>query len=241
MFGNDPNAWVAQVTPFLILTQSQFKTDGPYDLASRKYAREFDEVKRLGSATSTERSADQTDAALFWAEGPMIITRAVRELAARFKLRTADSARLYAMLYLTGADALISVWDDKARWRFWRPITAIQEAEHDGNRATDSDNRWLPLVNTPPYPDHPSGLSGVTSAMAESLEDFFCTDRITFSANSLNSRTTRAFRSFSEMTEEVVDARVWSGIHFRKADEDAARIGEEVARWRDSNFFGWAR
>jgi hypothetical protein len=236
-FVNDPNAWLKDVDPFLGKDPERFRSHGPYDLDSRRYAREFEEVKLLGSVTSTARSADQTDAAKFWAEGPMIITRLVRRLSADFRLSVADSARMYAMEYLTGADALIAIWDDKARWLFWRPITAIREAASDGNAATEPQAGWLPLINNPPYPDHPSGLTGVTSAMAESLEDFFRTDRIAFSAESLNSGTTRTFERFSEMTDEVVDARVWSGIHFRKADEDGARIGKQVARWRDRHFF----
>ena len=143
---------------------------------------------------------------------------------------------MFAMQYLTGADALIAVWDDKAHWTFWRPITAIREAGSDGNKATEADLGWLPLINTPPYPDHSSGLSGVVSAMGESLADFFGTDRVAFSATS--SGITRSFGSFSQATQEVVDARVWSGIHFRNADEDGARIGEQVARWRDKHYFG---
>ena len=95
------------------------------------------------------------------------------------------------MEYLTGADALIAVWDDKARWLFWRPITAIREAAADGNAATEPQAGWLPLISTPPYPDHPSGLAGVARAMFESLEDFFRTDRIAFTATSMNSGTTR--------------------------------------------------
>jgi hypothetical protein len=236
-FGNDPNAWVKDVEPFLGKDPERFRSHGPYDLGSRRYAREFEEVKLLGSQTSTERSDDQTDAARFWAEGPMIITRLARELSARFGLSVADSARMYAMQYLTGADTLIAVWDDKARWLFWRPITAIREAASDGNPATGPDPGWLPLINNPPYPDHPSGLASVVSAMCESLEDFFRTDRIAFTATSMNSGTERSFERFSQATDEVVEARVWSGIHFRNADEDGARIGKEVARWRDRHFF----
>jgi hypothetical protein len=93
------------------------------------------------------------------------------------------------------------------------------------------------LVPSPPYPDHPSGLAGVVSGMCESLADFFMTDRIRFREMSLNSGTTRSFESFSEAVQEVVDARVWSGIHFRNADEDGARIGKQVARWRDRHYF----
>ena len=236
MFVNDPNAWVAKVEPFLIRDQSQFRSPGPYDLDSRRYAREFDEVKELGSLMSSERSADQTDASRFWAEGSIIMTRVARALSVDFELGIAENARMFAMQYLTGADALIAVWDDKAHWTFWRPITAIREAGSDGNKATEADLGWLPLINTPPYPDHSSGLSGVVSAMGESLADFFGTDRVAFSATS--SGITRSFGSFSQATQEVVDARVWSGIHFRNADEDGARIGEQVARWRDKHYFG---
>jgi hypothetical protein len=236
-FVNDPNAWVKDVEPFLGKDPEHFRSHGPYDLGSRRYAREFEEVKLLGSQTSTARSADQTDGARFWAEGPMIITRLTRDLSGRFGLSITDSARMYAMEYLTGADTLIAVWDDKARWLFWRPITAIREAAADGNPATEADPGWLPLINNPPYPEHPSGLTGVTRAMFESLEDFFRTDRIAFTATSLNSGTTRSFARFSQAADEVVEARVWSGIHFRNADEDGARIGKEVARWRDRHFF----
>ena len=184
-FVNDPNAWVAKVEPFLINSPSQFRSRGPYDLDSRRYAREFEEVKLLGSKTSTARSADQTHAAEFWAEGTMIMTRVARVLSADFGLSIAENARMFAMQYLTGADALIGVWDDKAAWLFWRPITAIREAAADGNPATGADADWLPLIDTPPYPDHSSGLSGVTSAMAETFEDFFGTDRIRFTAVSI--------------------------------------------------------
>ena len=153
-FVNDPNAWVAKVEPFLINSPSQFRSRGPYDLDSRRYAREFEEVKLLGSKTSTARSADQTHAAEFWAEGTMIMTRVARVLSADFGLSIAENARMFAMQYLTGADALIGVWDDKAAWLFWRPITAIREAAADGNPATGADADWLPLIDTPPYPDH---------------------------------------------------------------------------------------
>ena len=235
--GNDPNAWVAEVRPFLIRTQSQFRSDGPYELRSRKYAREFTEVKELGSLTSSKRTKDQTDASRFWSEGTAIWTRITRDLSARYHLRIADNARLFAMQYLTGADSLIAVWEDKAHWLFWRPITAIQEADTDGNSKTEADPGWQPLISNPPYPDHASGLSSVSSAMGETLADFFGTDRVHFSAFGVNSQTTRRYHRFSQAVQEVVDARVWSGIHFRKADEDGARIGEQVARWRDHFYF----
>jgi hypothetical protein len=121
------------------------------------------------------------------------------------------------------------VWSDKARWLFWRPITAIREAADDGNADTAADAAWLPLIGTPGYPEQPSGLSAVSAAMAESLEAVFGR-RARFSVTSLSSNTTRSYRGFSHAVDEVIDARVYSGIHFRKADEDGAELGQAVAR-----------
>jgi hypothetical protein len=225
------------VQPFLILDPADFRSAGPNELTSRKYAREFNEVKLLGSSTSSARTADQTDMAMFWAEGPAILTRITRQVSAARGLDTADNARLFAMLYLTGADSLISCWQDKAHWLFWRPITAIREADRDGNPATEPDPRWLPLINTPPYPDHSSGLSCVGSAMTRTLRDFFGTNRVEFNATSSNSNTKRSFTSFSQGVDEIVDARVYSGIHFRIADVHGALIGKKVARYRQKHYF----
>jgi hypothetical protein len=241
LFVNDPNAWVKDVRPFMIRSASDFRTDGPNALTSDEYAAEFDEVKSLGSATSATRSADQTDMARFWAEGPAIWTRITHQLSYRYRLTIADNARLFAMLYLTGADALIACWDDKAAWSFWRPITAIREAGKDHNSATHPDPNWLPLINTPPYPDHPSGLACVIGAMAQTSHDFFGTNRVAFSATSVNSKTTRSFSRFSQATDELIDARVYSGLHFRTADEDGAKIGKQVAHWRKEHFFQHSR
>jgi hypothetical protein len=234
-FGNDPSAWVKDVRPFMIRSASEFRSKGPNSLSSRAYAREFAEVKSLGALNSATRTLDQTAMARFWAEGPAIWSRIAQQLAHGHGLKIADSARFFAMVYLTGADALIAVWDDKAAWSFWRPITAIREADADGNRRTEPDPDWLPLINNPPYPDHPSGLAGVISAMAESSREFFSTDRAEFSATS--SMITRSFSRFSQATQEVVDARVYSGIHFRTADEHGAKTGRQVARWQDKHFF----
>jgi hypothetical protein len=228
-FGNDPAAWIKDVRPFVIDDPARYGTSGPYSLTGEHYARELNEVKAVGSLTSTTRTADQTEQARFWAEGPQPWTRAARRLAIDRGLRSGATARMFAMLYMTAADALISVWGDKARWLSWRPITAIREAASDGNPDTAADPAWLPLINNPGYPDQPSGLSAVSAAMATSLEAVFG-QRVRFSATSLVSNTTRSYRSFAQAVDEVVDARVYSGIHFRKADEDGAVIGEHVAR-----------
>ena len=228
-FGSDPAAWVKDVEPFLIRDATRFAGPPPASLSSRTYTREFAEVKAVGALDSATRTADQTDQARFWAEGPQPWTRIARELATAHGLSTAETARMFAMLYTTGADALIATWCGKAQHLFWRPITAIREADRDGNDATAPDPGWLPLINTPGYPDQPSGLSSVSAAMGEVLEQVFGR-REHISATSLTSNTTRSWRSFDEAVDEVVDARVYSGIHFRKADEDGADVGTAVAR-----------
>jgi PAP2 superfamily len=241
-FVNDPAAWVADVRPFLIRSSSQFRSAGPNPLHSRRYAREFDEVKSLGSIDSSARRADQTDMARFWAEHPTAMwSRIFRQLATGEALPVADSSRFYAVLYLTAADAAIACWDDKARWLHWRPISAIREAEADGNPATSADPDWLPLIATPPYPEHPAGHPCVSGSIVATLQDFFRSDRRDFGATSAVSGTARSFTRFSQAIDEIVDARVYSGIHFRTADEQGAQIGRKVAGWRDRFFFDRAR
>ncbi len=240
-FVNDPFAWLKDVRPFLIQSGSQFRSDGPLSLTSLKYAREFDEVKAYGSATSMSRSADQTHAARYWAENPPATwSRIFRTLSAQQGLSLEENARLYAMLYLTAADALITVWNDKAHYLFWRPITAIREADTDGNQATAADPAWLPLIPTPPYTEHSSGHAGLSGSIVATLQDFFGTDRIGWTDTN-NGGLTRSFTRFSRAIDEVVNARVWSGIHFRTSDEQGAKIGQQVARYRDQHYFGRLR
>lgn len=238
-FINDPAAWVADVTPFLIDTASQFRSDGPNPLTSAEYAEEFAEVKALGSATSTLRTAEQTEAARFWGVGPPPVTWAImfRSLARDHDLPVADEARLFAMLYLTAADGAISCWDDKRHWGFWRPITAIREADTDGNPATEADPAWTPLLPTPPYPDHPSAHTCVSGSFVYTLQDFFGTDKVAFGARNPFSGIQRDFTRFSEAIKEIVDARIWAGLHFRTADVHGAVIAKKVAHWRDTQYF----
>jgi hypothetical protein len=240
-FVNDPNAWLKDVKPFLIQSSSQFRSKEPLALTSRRYAREFAEVKSRGSDTSTTRTADQTLAARYWAENPPATwSRIFRILSAQEGLSIVENARLYAMLYTSAADALISIWDAKAHFSFWRPITAIREADTDGNPATEADAGWLPLIPNPPYPEHPSGHLGLSGSIVATLRQFFHTDEMAWTDTN-NAGLTRSFTRFSQAIKEIIDARVWSGIHFRIADQQGARIGRQVARWRQRHFFRPAR
>ena len=144
----DPTPWVGNVRPFVLETPWQLRSEGPNPLTSRAYARDFAEVKRLGSLSSSARTADQTKAAIFWQAQPMALYGgAMRQLSAKRHLGIAANARLFAMVSLAAADGAISCWNDKYHWKFWRPIAAIREAATDGNPATVADPEWKPLFD----------------------------------------------------------------------------------------------
>jgi hypothetical protein len=236
-FGNDPNAWVKDMRPFLIDHASQFRSNGPYKLTSKAYAREFEEVKSVGSLTSTTRTADQTHAARYWAENPPATwSRVTRGLSAARGLSIDENALLFAQLYMTAADAFVAIWDEKAHWSFWRPITAIREADTDGNPATEADPAWLPLSGNPGYPEHPSGHLGLSCAFVDTLRTFFGTDEIAWTDTNAGGLT-RSYTNLSHTLDEIVSARVWSGIHFRNADEASVRIGKQIVKWRERHYF----
>jgi hypothetical protein len=249
-YASDPAPWVGNVRPFLVPSAEMLRTDGPNALTSAAYAEDFNEVKELGSLYSTTRTPDQTDAAIFWqghAHG--LFNGIFRTLAASQGLDIVDSARLFAMENLAAADAAIGCWNDKYYWQFWRPITAIREADTDGNPATEPDPTWLPLFDpstpvcalpslvTPPFPDHPSGHACATGAFVHTLQNFFGTDKIAVSVFSGKSCTTRSFERFSDMLSEVIDARVWAGIHFRTADVQGSVLGKKVAQYMKKHYF----
>jgi hypothetical protein len=242
-FALDPAPWVANVRPFLVPSVEMLRSDPPNALTSDAYADDFNEVKRLGSIASTTRTADQTEAAIFWQDhGLALWNRVVRALSASHGLGIADNARLFAMMNLAAADGAIGCWNDKYYWNFWRPITAIREAAGDGNPETEADQAWTPLFDpatvqfgtplvTPGFPDHPAGHGCISGAIVRALQNFFGTDKINFSAVSTRTRTTRSYDRFSEALKEIIDARVWGGIHFRTADVQGAVLGKKVARW----------
>jgi hypothetical protein len=249
----DPAPWVGFVRPFLVPSVERLRTDGPNPLASDAYAEDFREVKRLGSLTSTKRTADQTAASIFWQDnGAAIWNRVHRSLALDQGLDIVDSARLFAMTDLAAADGSIGCWNDKAHWSFWRPITAIREAAGDGNRATRADPTWVPLFDptvavsgpplvTPGFPDHPSGHGCVSGATVGALRAFFGTDTVPFTVVSNKCAPApcpaRSFDRFSDALKEIIDVRVWSGIHFRTADVQGAGLGKKVARYMNKHYF----
>jgi hypothetical protein len=230
--------WIGDMDPWLVPDPSRFATDGPLALESAAYATEFDQVRSLGAVNSTTRTAEQTSMALFWADNAFAMwTRIFRQLSESQDLSVAENARLFAMAYLTAGDAQIACFQDKERWHFWRPQTAIRLAEEDRNPDTVADPNWTPLLANPPYPDHPSGHNCVSSAIVETLRDFFGTNRMTFSATHSTLGITRTFTSFSQAIAEIRLARVYGGIHFMTADAKGAALGKQVARYREAHYF----
>ncbi len=236
----DPVAWVANVRPFLIQSPSQFRTDGPNALTSTAYAEDFNEVKALGSMNSTTRTPEQTHIALFWqspAGGAIAQWNAVaRNLVDQYAIDLGDSALLFAMLNLSAADALINCWNDKYYWDFWRPWTAIQRADEDGNPDTERDPSWTALL-TAPYPEHPSGHLATDGAHLEVLQMFFG-DRTAFDVRSSRfPGEVRHFDRFSLALSEIIDARIWAGLHFRTADVQAHILGRKVVHYMAKHYF----
>ena len=161
-----------------------------------------------------------------------------RRIADDYLSDIGDSARLFALVNLAMADAVITAWDSKTYWNFWRPITAIQEGDNDGNARTEGDTEWLPFITTPNYPDYTSGANNLAGSATRMLAHFFGTDQVTFSISSANpdAVTPREYTRFSDAAEDVVNARIYQGIHFRFADEVARRQGKHVADWAFSHF-----
>jgi hypothetical protein len=232
---NDPFAWVANVQPFSLESNSQFRTKGPLDITSDSYAREYNEVLTLGRATGSLRTAEQQALADFFGGNPVVMfNRTLRAVAQAESLSTAAEARLFAMVTMSGADALIGCWEDKEHWSFWRPITAIQNGDDDGNDLTTGEAGWLPFTTNPPYPDHPSGYNCVTGGMMHAAKWFFGGQPIDFTLVlplAAGGQLERNYRQFTDVVDDTIDARIYMGLHFRTPDEQGAELGADVARW----------
>jgi hypothetical protein len=233
-------AYAATLDPFTLTSATRFRAVPPPALTGNHYRRDYNEVKRKGSLTGSTRTPAQTDLAHFYTDNFLAQwNRALRTLALQRIGRVGDSARLFALANLAMADAFITAWDSKLHYNLWRPSTAIQEGENDGNPNTVGDPTWQPLIANPPYPDYTSGANNLTGALTRTLVLFFRRDNIVFEVTSnapLAIQKTRMYPRFSAAADDVVDARVYLGIHFRFADEAARAQGESVAEWVSNHF-----
>jgi hypothetical protein len=232
--------WVANVTPFTLKSGDQWRAKAPPALTSLEYVLNYYEVKFFGARFNSARTPEQTDFAIFWAANYVALwNRVVRELAAAHVSNIGDSARLFALVSLSMADAIITSWNTKVAYNFWRPLTAIRLGNNDTNPVTIGDPDWQPLINTPNYPDYTSGANCVTGAATRALALFFGTDRMAFTVTTTNGmaiQQTRNYSRFSDAADDVVTARVYQGIHFRFADAEARKQGRHVAQWAFGHF-----
>ena len=230
--------WLGQLQPLLLDTASQFRPGPPPAITSDLYVAEFNEVRDYGSKTSSMRTLEQTNLALFVNDIPVIpIQAALRDLVDRRDLDISASARLFAAVDMSIADAITATWDGKFAYGWWRPITAIREADTDGNPLTAGVPGWEPLINTPPYPDWPSGLSGVVGAISATLSRLNADGRVDLTITSPATGITRHYEDGDDLQEDVIHARVWSGIHFHTADVVGAAMGVQVGNWALDHYF----
>jgi hypothetical protein len=230
---------------FVLRRSSQFRPGPPHRLTSRAYARDVQEVQRLGGdgvTTPSARTADQTEIALFWVESsPTQWNRIARTVAAARGLDAWESARLFGLLNMALTDGYIGTFETKYHYLFWRPVTAIRAAGTDGNRATSPDPTWTPLLATPPIPDYDSGHAVEGGAAAQVLRRFFGSDHATFTLCShalpggqsctAAQPTTRTYARFSQAAKENAVSRIYVGFHFRHAVEVGVHHGKLIGDW----------
>ena len=221
------------VAPFTLKNMQEFRFPGPPPLGSARYARDFNEVKAVGGKNSMQRTAEQTAIAILWEPtSPITYNAMLRSMPELKQKSMVEQAHVFALMNLAGSDALIVGWGTKYATSFWRPETAIRNADGDGNDATTADPAWEGLRSPfPAHPEYPSGHALFTGAAETVLRAFFGADRMTVTVTNPEANLTRTFTSFSEIAKSVEDARVWAGIHFRSADIDGTEMGRRVAEY----------
>ena len=250
--GSDPWSWVPTppafapyalphwgfVTPFGLTSPSQFRPPGPPSLDSAQWAEECNEVKAWGRATGSLRTPEHDLIALFWADGagtetpPGHWNSIAQDISEQLGHSMEQDARLFALLNIALADAAICAWDAKYTFNFWRPVTALRNADMDGNDGTEPDPEWSSFIGTPPFPDYVSGHSTFSGAASAVLALFCGRDDIAFTTGSdFLPGVLRTFAGFSAAAEEAALSRLYGGIHFRSANEDGLTAGLQIGEW----------
>jgi hypothetical protein len=222
---------LGQAIPFVIPTTSTFRPAGPPALTSAEYAADVNEVQRVGRAVTMDRTADQTEAARFWAgTAPTFWNRAAVAAAMARHTSLSQNARLFALLNVAIADSNMTTFESKYFFRLWRPIHAITLADSDGNPATIQEDGWTPLLANPAYPEYTSGHQSISGAAATVLTAFFGSMPVTGTSEGLPG-VIRSWPSFEAAADEALMARIWSGIHFRSAMEDTREVARQVVAY----------
>jgi len=243
--------WVAHVRPFVLHSLDQFLPDPPPSLHSHEWAEAFNQIKAYGAADSTVRTAQQTTIAKFWSANVIRqYNQAGRDIAAARGLSLPGTARLAAMVNLTGADALMSTWHAKYHYLSWRPVTAIDPSAvttdgygpvpgyNAGNPATTGQAGWRPLLTTPNHPEYPGAHGAITSAMAQMFATFLGTNQIGLDIHGFdpagppgNLNAVRHFTKPSDLRREIINARLWAGLHYRFSSVAGVTLGRQVANY----------
>jgi len=221
----------ATMTPWAIESPSQFRPAGPLPLGSREHAVEYNETKSLGEDLSTGRTAEETLIARFWNSVPPTFpfNRLAAQMIGSHQLDVVDSARVLALMTIAMADSVIACWDAKYFYQTWRPVTEIPLADEDDNPNIAAQTDWKPLLITPPFPEYPSLHSSQSAAAAAVIAAFFGSDTAFVVTSEAMPGVTRSFRGTAMALDEIADARVFGGIHYRTACQHGQGIGENVA------------
>ncbi|HEY7300820.1 MAG TPA: vanadium-dependent haloperoxidase [Xanthobacteraceae bacterium] len=222
------------VKPFALTGPSQFRPLPPVSLQSEQWAADYNEIKDLGSKTSSRRSERQTEDARFWLmTGPQATEPVVRQLAEAKQMSVIDSARFMALTAVSGADAAIAVFDAKYHYEFWRPITAIRNGDQDDNPATDRDPTWQPIDTTPMHPEYPCAHCIITGAVASAIEAALGTAEIPEVA--MTSPTapgvTHRWTNIQAYNDEISHARIWAGFHYRFSTHVGQEMGRKIGQY----------
>jgi hypothetical protein len=224
----------SNLKPFAMANGSQFRPKPPISLDSKEWATDFNELKDYGGKTSTKRTAQQTETARFWLMvGPPAYHPFVRQLVAIKQMSVGDSARLMALVTVELNDALIAVFDAKYHYNFWRPITAIRNGDNDGNPATDREATWQPIDNTPMHPEYPCAhciLSGAVAGVVKTALGTEDIPEIAITSTTLPGVTHR-WTNMTAFTEEVANARIWAGFHYRSSTHVGTDMGLQIGEY----------
>lgn len=226
------------IKPFALTSLDQFRPAPPPALNSAAYTAAFNETRSLGGADSATRTPERLEAARFHTEPP---PPAVTRNLGRFATSTAnvaDAARLMAMVYVSFADAIAACFEAKYHYNTWRPVSAINMADADGNDATVVDAAWKPVLPTPNHPEYPAAHSCTSGSLGEVLRSYYGTTNVTFTWDSTVTKTTRTYASIEEFNADAGISRLYGGMHFRFATVAGEALGKRVAQWVMARHFG---
>jgi hypothetical protein len=232
--------WLSKFRPFLLQSPDQFRIGPPPELTSAAWAKNYNEVKLMGGTISDYRTPEQSLVARFWGVQPTIQTNLTLERAALTRgLDAMQAARLFAMGNLVGADALVACFDSKYHYLFWRPTFAVPQGDTDGNPATAGDPNWTPLVPNPPHPEYPSAHGCMTGSQAAMYAMFFGTEQIDVDISAVldGQEIVRHFNTSEDLRRDVINGRVWGGVHYRESAIKGTVIARQVAHWTLRRYF----